>query len=175
MMVLVAAASRHGSTSEIAARIGTELTKSGLDVEIKKLEDVKRLERYDAFVIGSAIYLGTWLGRARHFVEAHRAELASRPTWLFASGSVVGHPAVDDDPLAINATIVQVLVETAHAREHKLFTGKLDRSKLGPAERASVRAAWASDGDYRDWQAVDNWAASIAQELQEVRGEANSL
>ena len=42
--------------------------------------------------------------------------------------------------------------------------GKLDLSKLGFAEKASVRMAHASEGDYRDWQAIDDWAAAIAQQ-----------
>ncbi len=41
--------------------------------------------------------------------------------------------------------------------------------KLGFAEKASVRMARASEGDYRDWQAIDDWAAAIAQQLQQGR------
>ncbi len=71
-----------------------------------------------------------------------------------------------DDPNAVRATLVNTLVGSAHAREHKLFAGKLDSSKLGFAERASVRLARASEGDSRDWEAVDDWASAIAKELQ---------
>jgi menaquinone-dependent protoporphyrinogen oxidase len=67
------------------------------------------------------------------------------------------------------AGLVERLVETTHARELKLFAGKLDLSKLGFAEKASVRMAHASEGDYRNWQAIDDWAAAIAQQLQQGR------
>jgi menaquinone-dependent protoporphyrinogen oxidase len=169
--VLVAAASKHGATDEIAARIGSDLVEHGVDAEVKRLEDVTEIGGYDAFVLGSGIYLGNWLKEARGFVEMHAAELTGRPTWLFASGSIVGDPPPADDPNALRTGLAERLVETTQAREHKLFAGKLDKSKLGLMEKAAVRGAHAVEGDYRDWQAIDDWAAMIAQELQKTREE----
>jgi menaquinone-dependent protoporphyrinogen oxidase len=169
MRVLVTAASKHGATEEIAERIGAVLAAHGVEVEVKNLEDVRELAGYEAVVVGSGIYLGKWLKEARRFVEVHAAELAQRPTWLFASGSIMGDPPVGDDPNAMGAGLIERLVETTQARELKLFAGKLDLSKLGLAEKASVRMAHASEGDYRDWQAIDDWAAAIAQQLQQGR------
>jgi menaquinone-dependent protoporphyrinogen oxidase len=165
--VLIAAASKHGATDEIAARIGTRLVERGIDVELKNLGQVVDVSGYDAFVIGSGIYLGNWLKDARRFLDAHAAELAQRPTWLFASGSIVGDPPVADDPNALRAGLADRLVEATHAREHKLFAGKLDTSTLGLLEKAAVRGAHASEGDHRDWQAIDDWAAAIAHELEQ--------
>jgi hypothetical protein len=34
--------------------------------------------------------------------------------------------------------------------------------------------AHASEGDYRDWQAIDDWAATIAHQLQQGRVDAGS-
>ena len=165
MTVLVAAASKHGATGEIAERIGAGLAGHGVDAVVKKLDEVEDLRGYEAFVLGSGVYLGNWLKDARAFVAAHANELARRPTWLFASGSIVGDPPVGDDPNALRAGLVETLVETTHAREHKLFAGKLDTSTLGFLERAAVRGAHASEGDHRDWQAIDDWAAAIAHDL----------
>jgi menaquinone-dependent protoporphyrinogen oxidase len=81
----------------------------------------------------------------------------------------MGDPPVGDDPNAMGAGLVEWLVKTTQARELKLFAGKLELSKLGLAEKASVRLAHASEGDYRDWQAIDAWAAAIAQQLQQGR------
>ncbi|MGE5274532.1 MAG: flavodoxin domain-containing protein [Verrucomicrobiota bacterium] len=167
MTVLVAAASRHGATDEIAEQIGATLADHGLDVEVKKLDQVTELGGYDAFVLGSGIYLGSWLRQARTFLDAHAAELAGHPTWLFASGSITGDPPVADDPRAIRPGLAETLVETTHAREHKLFAGKCDKSTLGLRERWAVRMAGAREGDYRDRQAIDRWAAAIAEELQQ--------
>jgi menaquinone-dependent protoporphyrinogen oxidase len=165
MTVLVAAASKHGATGEIAARIGARLAERGVDVEVKNLEQVAGLSGYDALVIGSGIYLGTWLKQARRFLDEHADELAQRPTWLFASGSIVGDPPVGDDPNALRAGLADRLLELTRAREHKLFAGKLDTGKLGLLEKTAVRGAHASEGDHRDWQAIDDWADAIAHEL----------
>jgi menaquinone-dependent protoporphyrinogen oxidase len=169
MTVLVAAASKHGATDEIAERIGADLAERGIDVEVKKLREVGDLGRYEAFVLGSGIYLGTWLKEARRFLDARSAEFAQRPTWLFASGSIVGNPPLADDPNALRAGLVERLLENTHAREHKLFAGKLDMSKLGLVEKAAVRGAHATEGDHRDRRAIDDWAADIAREIQQRR------
>jgi menaquinone-dependent protoporphyrinogen oxidase len=123
------------------------------------------LSGYDAYVIGSGIYLGNWLKETRRFIDALASELTRRPTWLLASGSIVGEPPLADDPNALRAGLVERLVETTNAREHKLFAGKLDLSKLGLLEKAAVRGAHASEGDYRDWDDAKRWATEIAAEL----------
>jgi menaquinone-dependent protoporphyrinogen oxidase len=169
MTVLVTAASKHGATLEIAEAIARALDEQGVSAELVGINEVSDLGSYDACVVGSGIYLGNWLKEARRFVDDHAAELAQRPTWLFASGSIVGEPPVADDPNALRAGLVERLVETTHAREHKLFAGKLDSSKLGLLERAAVRGAHASEGDYRDWDEVERWAAEIAAELSAER------
>jgi menaquinone-dependent protoporphyrinogen oxidase len=165
MTVLVAAASKHGATDEIAARIGADLVEHGLDVEVKRLEDVRDVGGYDACVLGSGVYLGNWLKEARRFIDTHAAELAQRPTWLFASGSIVGDPPLADDQNALRAGLAERLVATTQAREHKLFAGKLDMSTLGLAEKLPVRMARGREGDWREWDAVDEWAAAIADVL----------
>ena len=117
------------------------LEEHGLSAELVDIDEVRDLGSYDAYVVGSGIYLGNWLKEARRFIDTHAPELAERPTWLFASGSIVGEPPVDDDPNALRAGLVERLVETTNAREHKLFAGKLDMSKLGLLEKAAVRGA----------------------------------
>jgi menaquinone-dependent protoporphyrinogen oxidase len=162
MTVLVTAASEHGATREIACRIADDLARHGIDTDVKAPDQVDELSSYDALVIGSAIYFGRWLEPARDFTEAHRDELRARPTWLFSSGPIVGEPdaAEGSDAAAGNA-----IAEALDAREHRLFGGKLDKSKLNWCEKVAVRCAHAHDGDYRDWTAIDDWAATIAREL----------
>ena len=169
MTVLVAAAGRHGATGEIAERIGAVLAERGVEVEVKKLDEVREVGGYEAFVVGSGVYFGNWLKQARRFLDAHASELAERPTWLFSSGSIVSDPPVADDPNALRAGLAAKLVGLTHAREHKLFGGKLDRSRLGLAEKLPVRMARGREGDWRDLGAVDAWAAAIAAELRAER------
>ena len=166
MTVLVAAASKHGATEEIAERIGADLTQYGLEVEVHKLGEVEDVRPYEAVVLGSAIFYGKWMKEAIRFVAIHARELSERPTWLFGSGSITGDPPVDDDRNAISPARVEKLVAETHAREHKVFAGKLDRNTLGLTEMLPVRLARGREGDWRDWEAIDEWASGIANALQ---------
>jgi menaquinone-dependent protoporphyrinogen oxidase len=55
MNVLVAFASKHGPTAEIAEAVADRLRASGLTVECRRATDVTSVERYDAVVLGSAV------------------------------------------------------------------------------------------------------------------------
>ena len=166
MTVLVTAASNHGATAEIAARISGDLAEMDVEVELKKVDELRDVSDYEAFVVGSGIYFGQWLKPAKRFIESHQRELSRRPTWLFSSGPIVGDPptAGPEDTAKGDA-----LAETVHAREHKVFAGKLDERELNLCERIAVRCAHAHEGDYRDWQAIDEWAAAVGREVQENR------
>jgi menaquinone-dependent protoporphyrinogen oxidase len=161
--VLVAYASKYGSTREIAEAIGTELATHGLDVDVGGVGDVDAddVPRYDAVVLGSAVYAGRWLEPARRFAERHGDMLADRPTWLFSSGPI-GDPPRPDDADAVH---VEHVLEATRATDHRVFAGKLDRSKLSFAERALVFAFRAEEGDFRDWEEIAGWACDIAETL----------
>jgi len=159
MKVLVAYASRHGSTSEIAERIGVRLRDAGHDVEVAAVDEVVAVDGRDAVVLGSAVYVGKWLEQARAFVDAHAAELRARRVWLFSSGPL-GEPPRPD---AEHCVDVSDIVEATRAIEHTVFAGRLDRSTLGVGERAVARLVKAAEGDFREFDAIDAWADGIAR------------
>ena len=53
MKILVAYASKHGSTKGIAERIAQTLERAGLDATLKPADDAGLVDSYDALVIGS--------------------------------------------------------------------------------------------------------------------------
>ena len=160
--VLVTAASRHGATHEIATAIAAGLARRGVEAEARPAEELDSLDGYDAYVVGSAVYVGHWLDPARDLVEAHAAALAGRPVWLFSSG-----PLGPPDKLKPEGDPVDVagLMETSGAAEHRVFAGRLDRDLLSFGEKAVVVAVRAPEGDFRDWDAIDAFAAGIADRL----------
>jgi len=159
--VLVAVATEHGSTREIAEGIADELRAYGLEVDLQAPEAVRDINRYEAVVLGSAVYTGGWLATARRFARAHGPALKTMPVWLFSSGPI---GAEEPKPLGDLPEIPE-LMELTLAREHKLFAGKLDKQSLGVAERLVTRVVQAPEGDFRDWEAVRAWARSIAASL----------
>ena len=84
--ILVAYASKYGSTMEIARKVGDVLTTAGLKVDVGAAEKVTDLTPYDAVVLGSAVYAGTWRQEAVKFLEDYKASLTRIPVWLFSSG-----------------------------------------------------------------------------------------
>lgn len=161
MKVLVSAASRHGATVEIARTIGEVLSSAGIDAEVRPPDEVASVAFYDGVILGSGVYAGHWLEPAKKLIEREASRLTSRPVWLFSSGPL-GEPAKpDEEPVDVAA-----LRETTHAIDHRVFAGKLERRQLGLAEKAIVAVVHAAEGDFRSWDAVTEWAASIARTLQ---------
>lgn len=166
MKVLIAVASRHGATREIADAVAEVLEGSSLDVTVQDPDDVESVDQYGAVLLGSSVYVGRWAASARAFVDRFAGQLASRPVWLFSSGPVGTPPAPAGD-----ADEIPSLVTRLHARGHRTFGGRLDRSGLALAERAVVALVQAENGDFRRWPEVQDWARHVAQELhaEEIR------
>ena len=175
MSILVAYASKHGATRQIAERIGETLRAAGRDAEVRPIEAAGDPAGYDAFVIGSAVYLGSWRKEATAFVRRNRAVLANRPVWLFSSGPL-GTATTDAQGRDLReAAAPKELAELTQAitpRDHRVFFGALDRTRLGFPERL-LRMLPAGrelllEGDFRDWADVESWARGIAQDLAPV-------
>jgi menaquinone-dependent protoporphyrinogen oxidase len=176
MRVLVAYASRHGATVGIAERIADGLTAAGFDAEARDVKEVDDIAPYQAFVVGSAAYMHHWLKEATSFVTRHRAVLSGSPVWLFSSGPV-GTDLVDAEGRDIFEVSRPVefdeLKTMVNPRQERVFFGAWDpdAEPVGFAERLAkpfLRLAPKDalpTGDFRDWAAIDQWAAEIAAEL----------
>lgn len=173
MSVLVAYASKYGATREIAERIAETLRAAGQEAEARSIKDAGDPASYDAFVVGSAVYFGSWLGEAAAFVRGNQDTLAGRPVWLFSSGPI-GTERKDAEGRDVREAAVPKEIaefqETIHPRDHRVFYGKLDRSYLGFMHRliVSLPAFPGAEGDFRDWPDIEDWAASIARDLARV-------
>jgi menaquinone-dependent protoporphyrinogen oxidase len=83
--------------------------------------------------------------------------------WLFSSGPIGEPPFPPDEPHD-----VAPLMAVTGARGHRVFPGRLDEHLLTVPERAMVTAMRAPLGDFRDWPAVEAWAADVASGLRAV-------
>ncbi|MDH3678959.1 MAG: flavodoxin domain-containing protein [Acidimicrobiia bacterium] len=161
MRILVSPASRHGGTAEIGRAIAGVLRGNGIDVDVTQPADIHDLEPYAGFVIGSALYMGSWLPAAKRFVDDHQEGLRRKPTWLFSSGPL--GPAKPAEP--IHADVVEHLIAATAAKEHRVFSGRLELDRLSRPERFVARWVGAEDGDYREWDEIEAWTADIAASL----------
>jgi menaquinone-dependent protoporphyrinogen oxidase len=174
MKILVAFATRHGATQGIAERIAETLEADGFDVTSSHVELLDDVEGYDAYVIGSAAYMGAWLKEASAFVRHFRGILAGRPVWFFSSGPVgpdtPNGKGVDPRTASVPRDFAE-FERIVPARGTQVFFGVYDPdlssgtilgrlSKIIPAVKEALPA-----GDFRDWPAIEAWAHGIAAEL----------
>ena len=162
--VLVAFASRHGSTREIAAALARGLTSHGLSASVVPVERRPDPTDFDAVVLGSAVYGGQWLEPAVRYAYETTNALRSRPTWLFSSGLATDSPRLPD-----GVTDAQWFSAAVGARGSRIFGGRLERRLLSAAERLVWDAGAAMAGDFRNWPAVRAWSTEIAAEAAVVR------
>lgn len=159
--VLVAYASKHGSTREIAERIAEVLSAGGLEVDLQDVADVGEPTKYRAIVLGVAMYMGAWRKSAKQFLTGHVDALVDRDVWLFVSGPTGEGDAEEMmDGHAVQPAMEPVL-ERIHPREVAVFHGSIDLEALGWFERFVIRTVKAETGDFRDWGAIESWAAGI--------------
>lgn len=166
MTVLVAYASKRGSTKEIAETIAATLRREGLGVCLERCEDVPTLDPYDAIVIGSAVYMKRWRGDARHFLKKHRKALRQKPFWVFSSGPV-GDPA-KDNPNWTEPPKIATKVEELGGRDHVVFGGRLPSEPNSFVAKAMVEGTPQEFRDRRDWAEIRKWSQEIATQLAAV-------
>ena len=108
--------------------------------------EVDNLDRYDAVVLGSAVYMRRWRREARRFLHHHARELAERPLWVFSSGPV-GDPAKDNPAwLEPGRTIAEA--ERLGARDHVVFGGVAqgDRPRSPPSSATGATGTRSGPG-----------------------------
>jgi menaquinone-dependent protoporphyrinogen oxidase len=187
--ILVTYTTNAGSTAEVAQAIGEELTKSGVQVEVRSFADVTSLDDYTAVIIGAPMILG-WHRAAMAFVQTHQTALSQKPVAYFLT--CLSLTATEEQTL----NDVPLYLDTAHAKTPKnpgklsfkekfglpasyvepilgnapqvkpvsvgLFGGKLDYSKLNLFQMLFVRIIIRHQaGDFRHWDAIKEWAKSL--------------
>jgi len=187
--VLVVYGSRHRGTRGIAERIRDVLRTEGLDAVVSPADLAGDVRSVDAVVVGSGVYMGSWLKEAIDFLERNQAALAARPVWLFSSGPLRGSSAgkrdEGKDPIEValgpadgpgsgGRKKIAELSATIRPRDHRVFYGAYD-PKDPPrvlAERlvrlAPMSKGLLPPGDYREWPVIEAWAKEIAGQLQPV-------
>jgi menaquinone-dependent protoporphyrinogen oxidase len=182
MKVLVAYASKYGSTKGIAEFVSEKLRQQGMQADVQEVRAVRNAADYDAFVIGSAVYMFHWLKEAKQFVSKNSSLLVNRPVWLFSSGPVgiQSKDAKGRDLLEVSGPKeLDELRALVKPRDHRVFFGALEGMRLTGtigfayklARRSQAAREAMPEGDFRDWKEIEIWAVGIAQGLTTTRTE----
>ncbi|MFC1921369.1 flavodoxin domain-containing protein [Chloroflexota bacterium] len=163
--VLVVYGSKYGATAGIAEKIGAILREEGLQVDVLQADHTGDLTQYDAFVIGSAVYMGQWRKEVSSIIKNNEKLFVGKPVWLFSSG-----PVEEGDPVKLAEgwslpKSLQPVTDRIKPRDITIFHGAIDVNKLNFLEKLIGRMLKITVADYRDWDAITNWTKNIAGEL----------
>ena len=167
--ILVAYASKSGTTAEIAEAIGQALCEAGLPVDVMKARDVKSLAPYRAVVLGGAVRMARLLPDTTKFAKRHAKSLAALPTAYF-SVSLTAADATEEAAKTL-AGYHQPLRDIKAPIKEGAFAGAVIMNRLEPIMRWMLSKS--NDGkltecDHRDWDAIRAWASDLAVTLSKV-------
>jgi menaquinone-dependent protoporphyrinogen oxidase len=158
--ILLAYATRYGSTQEVAENIAVSLRQFGFEVDMRPMREVRDLRNFEVVVLGAAIYNAKWHSDAHQFLTQHQDTLRQRPVVIFALGPLSPSDAAKrnsrrqlDSELAKYPWLKPVAVE--------IFAGKYDPSKPGMGFFDRFIPA----RDVRNWDAIRAWAKALPARL----------
>lgn len=171
--ILVAYATRYGSTQEVAEAVADTLRLKGYEVAYQPMQQTATLEGYDAVVLGAPIYIGKWHQDAHRFLLRHQAALMQRPVAVFALGPI------SPDESEMQGSREQFAQELGRYPwltpvSQEMFVGKYDPAKLNFLHNLLTRlpASPLHDlpaSDHRDWDAIRAWARNLAANFDLLR------
>jgi menaquinone-dependent protoporphyrinogen oxidase len=186
--VLVAYATRHGSTAEVAEAVAAELRGPDVEVKVKQITGGLRADAYDAVVVGAPMIMG-WHKDAGRFLRRNASALAGRPTASFATAASLtelpdtpGGVPVFCDPWLVKAprraghlTYKERYASPDHYLRDivgacngvrfvgvALFGGAVDLAAMNLLEKLFVMlVVGAQPGDLRNWEAIKGWGREM--------------
>ena len=149
--ILVAFATKAGSTEEVAAAIAGALRKAGNLVDLRRARDVhESASRWRCIVLGAPVYSGRWHRDAHRFLKRHRDELERVPVAIFGMG-----PRSPEE-------------EAWQRSRNQLDRALAKRSWLTPVAEVVFGGAdppkrrQTTRRDLRDWAAIEKWAREVS-------------
>jgi menaquinone-dependent protoporphyrinogen oxidase len=157
--VLVAYATKHGSTGEVARFIGDLLGKHGWTVDTVPARDAPgAIAGYGLVILGGALYGGRWHRDAHRFLKHHRAELVHVPVAVFAMGPRD----------ATGEAFSRAEAQLGRALTRRGWLTPVATAVFGGVDPPSRRAD--RHRDARDWTAIEAWADSVSLAGHQVSG-----
>lgn len=160
--VLVAYASRYGSTAGVAQAVGDALRRAGVATDVAPVGEAGDLAGYDAVVFGAPIFAGQLVPAMPKYLASVGEALADKPVACFLVGLSLVTPKEED--LAKARAALEPITSIAEPLDVGYFGGS---SKQLPLPlRPITRAMGSAPGDHRDWAAIGAWSESLAERLQ---------
>jgi menaquinone-dependent protoporphyrinogen oxidase len=158
--VLVAYATKSGSTKEVAEAVGAALGEVGYRVDLQRLPVSGGLEGYQAVVLGAPLYMFRWHKDALHFLKRYRETLPGLPVAIFALGPFND---VEKEWVEVRAQLDKALDKFPWFAPVAVtvFGGKFDPNTLGFPYTLLPAMKKIPASDIRDWDKIRAWAQEV--------------
>lgn len=187
--ILVAYATFAGTTVEVARAVGEEIAKSGWQVDVLPLSDIKDLEGYDGVVVGGPMIMG-WHRAALGFLKHYRKALQHIPLAVFITAmslTQTGETSADGVPIYVDEKLPKPPVKEGRLNLRERYANVANYVRpivtaILPAKPVNIgifggrleygRLKWwavlfvlliiqAPPGNRHNWTAIRSWAAGL--------------
>jgi menaquinone-dependent protoporphyrinogen oxidase len=168
--ILIAYATRSGSTGEVANAIATAVREAGIEAEVLPVNKVSSLDGKTAVILGAPLYIGQLPKPFHKFLASHRAALSQLQSWCFVLGPTRTEPG-DFEMAGKQAEKQLARYPWFHPVQVQVFGGKWDANNL-PLLFSLTRylpmnpLGKVPSSDIRDWTAIRAWGQGIARQLE---------
>jgi menaquinone-dependent protoporphyrinogen oxidase len=164
--ILVAYASTHGSTREVAEAVAETLAGRGLPVDLQPARDVRSLAGYHAVVLGAPLYMFHLHKDALRFLSHHQKALGGLPVAVFAGGPF--GEGDDHEWQGVRKNLDQELAKFPWLKPVavEVIGGKFDPTTLRFPWNLIPALRNMPASDLRNWDAIRGWASLVAGEFQ---------
>jgi len=161
--VLVAYATKFGSTREVAQRIGKLIELHSIAADVTNVNLVKDISKYSGVILGTAIRMGKPISEAVTFTRKFKDELNEKPVACFSVGLYMKEDTEENRDKA-RKCLLPILELLKNPVNVGLFGGKVDYSKMPLLLRwtfSKDKSGQLTEGDWRNWDTIEAWVDEI--------------
>ncbi len=164
--VLVAYASKYGSTGGVANAIGKELCRKDVAADVVLIKNDNSISSYQGVIIGGAVYMGKWMSEAVDFVKKNKDALCKVPVAYFLVCMTLSQPT-EKNRAKVLSYMDPILKAVPEIKPVGIgtFAGAMDYNNLSWINKKILKSKGTPEGDFRDWTAVRAWADGLCSSL----------
>lgn len=174
MNLLLAYATRKGSTQQTMELLGNRLALEGFDVVVQDCDQVTTVEPFDGIVLATAIYKGMWLPAAQTMLRRLKDQIGDKPLAVMVFCIRLLEPA--GYAHVMNEYMPQDLLASFNIIGLEAFAGKLRATDIEWHERWTLAIRYDGEWDpnqefnedYRDWAKINRWIDMIAEQFKQT-------